>query len=54
MTREDILVKALEQVHQDMKDGEFQPLYDLLDRLPTEEVKGYLDEAEHHEKLRWH
>ena len=43
----------MEQIYQDVKDGEGQPLYDLIDYIPTYVLIGYLDEAGRHEKLRY-
>ena len=53
MTKDEAVLAAMEQVWKDMRDGEGQPLYDLLQLIPLKELIGYLDEAERHEKLRY-
>jgi len=53
MTKDEAVLAAMEQVWKDMRDGEGQPLYDLLELISLKELIGYLDEAERHEKLRY-
>lgn len=53
MNREDALMACMEQIYQDMKDGEGQPLYDLIDYIPTYVIISYLEQAEYYEKLRY-
>ena len=53
MNREDALLACMEQIYQDIKDGEGQPLYDLIDYIPTDVLIGYLQQAERYEKLRY-
>jgi hypothetical protein len=51
--QQDILEDVMHQIYRDVRDGEGQAIYEMLERVPNYILKGYLNEAEHHEKLRW-
>ena len=51
--QQDILEDVMHQIYRDVRDGEGQAIYEMLERVPSYILKGYLNEAEHHEKLRW-
>jgi hypothetical protein len=51
--KEELLIEVMHQLYRDVRDGEGQAIYEMIERLPDYVLKGYLNEAEHHEKLRW-
>lgn len=51
--KEELLIEVMNQLYRDVRDGEGQAIYEMIERLPDYVLKGYLNEAEHHEKLRW-
>lgn len=51
--KEELLIEVMHQLYRDVRDGEGQAIYEMIERLPDYVLKGYLSEAEHHEKLRW-
>ena len=51
--QQEILSDAMHQIYRDVRDGEGQAIYEMLERVPNYILKGYLNEAERHEKLRW-
>ena len=51
--QQDILEDVMHQIYRDVRDGEGRAIYEMLERVPNYILKGYLNEAEHHEKLRW-
>jgi|SaaInlV_125m_DNA_1040241.scaffolds.fasta_scaffold251749_2 hypothetical protein len=52
-TKERLVIAVIAQIHRDLYDGEAEPLFEMLERVDPELLKGFLTEAEHHEKLRW-
>ena len=50
---QELLSDVMHQIYRDVRDGEGQAIYEMIERLPDYVLKGYLNEAEHHEKLRW-
>jgi hypothetical protein len=51
--QQEILSAVMHQIYKDVRDGEGQAIYEMLERVPNYILKGYLKEAEHHAKLRW-
>jgi len=51
--KEELLIEVMHQLYRDVRDGEGQAIYEMIERLPNYILEGYLNEAEHYEKLRW-
>lgn len=51
--QQELLADVMHQIYRDVRDGEGAAIYEMLERVPSYILKGYLNEAEHHEKLRW-
>ena len=51
---QELLSDVMHQIYRDVRDGEGQAIYEMIERLPNYILEGYLNEAEHHEKLRWY
>jgi len=51
--KQELLGEVMHQIYRDVRDGEGQAIYEMIERLPNYILEGYLNEAEHHEKLRW-
>jgi hypothetical protein len=51
--QQDILEDVMHQIYRDVRDGEGQAIYEMLERVPNYILKGYLNEAGHYEKLRY-
>jgi hypothetical protein len=50
---ETLIVDVMLQIYRDMRDGEGDPLFEMLERVPEYILKGYLNEAHRYEKLRY-
>lgn len=51
--KEELISKVILQIQTDMYEGEYMPLFELLERVEPDYLQGFLSEAEHYEKLRW-
>ena len=51
--KERIIVGAINQIQRDLSDGEIAPLFELLERVPLDLLRGYISEAMTHEHLRY-
>lgn len=51
--KERIIVGAIKQIQRDLSDGEIEPLFELLERVPLDLLRGYIAEAMTHEHLRY-
>jgi len=51
--QEKLISKVILQIQTDMYEGEYEPLYELLERIEPQLLMGFISEAEHYEKLRW-
>lgn len=53
MVLESIVTQVISQIQVDIYEGEFEPLFEMLSFVDLSILKGYLNEAELQEKLRW-
>lgn len=51
--KERIIIGAINQIQRDLSDGEIAPLYELLERVHLDLLRGYIEEAMTHEHLRY-
>ena len=51
--KERIIIRAIKQIQRDLTDGEIAPLYELLERVHLDLLRGYISEAMTHEHLRY-
>lgn len=51
--KEKIIIGAINQIKRDLSDGEIAPLYELLERVHLDLLRGYISEAMTHEHLRY-
>jgi predicted RNA-binding protein len=54
LSRERLIVATIAQIQRDIYDGELEALFEVLERVHPALLEGFLREAEHHEKMRWH
>jgi hypothetical protein len=50
-SKEALIEKVFEQMIKDFKDKEYAPIYELLNYVPTNTLKGFLAEVEFYEKF---
>ena len=51
--QQELLADVMHQIYRDVRDGEGGAIYEMLERVPNYILKGYLNEANHYEKLRY-
>lgn len=51
--QEKLISKVILQIQTDMYEGDYDALYELLERIEPQLLMGFISEAEYHEKLRW-
>ncbi len=52
--REKLISKVILQIQTDIYEGDYEALYELLELIEPKYLLGFLSEAAHHEKMRWH
>lgn len=51
--REDLVFKVIGQIRIDIYEGAYEALFEMLEQIDPRYLIGFLEEAEHYEKLRW-
>ena len=51
--KEVIITNTITQIQRDLYDGEIAPLFELLERVPLDLLRGYISEAMTYEQLRY-
>ena len=41
--KEELLIEVMHQLYRDVRDGEGQAIYEMIERLPDYVLKGYLN-----------
>jgi hypothetical protein len=51
--KETIVTQAFSQIHRDFYDHQYDAVFELLERVDLNLLKGYIEEAAHQEHMRY-